>query len=76
MIQKVEEIGIHVESKGIIILPEMDKGYGKFYTYAKPLEISFSLEKIEDMEFQFSRLEKVVESMHDEFKKELDYLKQ
>ena len=53
----------------------MDEFYDKFYTTTKPLEISFSLEKNEDMEFQLSRLEKAVESMKDEFKKELDALK-
>ena len=50
----------------------MDKYYEIFYTATKPLGISFSMEKIEDMKFELSRLEKVVESVNDEFKKELD----
>ena len=53
----------------------MDKGYEIFYTPTKPLEISFILEESEVMEFQLSRLEKEMESMEDEFQKELDTLK-
>ena len=45
------------------------------YTPTKPLEISFILEESEVMEFQLSRLEKEMESMKEEFKKELDALK-
>ena len=52
----------------------MEKCYYKFYTPTKPLEISFRLKESEDMEFQLSRLEKVVESMKDEFQKELNAL--
>ena len=50
----------------------MEKGNDKFYTPTKPMDISFRLEASEDLEFQLSRLEKVVENMKDEFKKELD----
>ena len=46
-----------------------------FYTPTKPLEISFIMEESEDMKFQRSRLEKEVESMKEEFWKELDELK-
>lgn len=51
VIQKVKERGLKGESKWIIILSDMDKGYDNFYTATKPLEISFNLKKFEDMEF-------------------------
>ena len=47
----------------------MDKIYDKFYIATKPLDIRFSLKKIKDMKFQLSRVEKIVETMKDEFKK-------
>ena len=45
------------------------------FTPTKPLEISFILEESKVMEVQLSRLEKEMESMKEEFKKELDALK-
>ena len=53
----------------------MDKKFEKNYTHTKPLEISFILEESEVMEFQLSRLEKEMETMKEEFKKELNALK-
>ena len=47
----------------------MEKGYANFFTPTKPLDISFRLEESEYMEFQFSGLEKAMESMEDEFQK-------
>ena len=44
-------------------------------TPTKPPKISFILEESEVMEFQWSRLEKEMESMKEEFRKELDALK-
>ena len=53
----------------------MEKLYDQLYTPTKPLEISFILEESEVMEFQLSRLEKEMESMKEEFKKQLYALK-
>ena len=50
----------------------MENFYEKNCSPNKPREISFILEKSEVMEFQLSRLEKEMESMKEEFKKELD----
>jgi hypothetical protein len=41
----------------------MDKGFDKFYTPTKPLEIFFILEESEAMKFQLSRMEKEMERM-------------
>jgi hypothetical protein len=51
----------------------MEKGYDKFYTPTKPLEISFILKEGEPMEFHLSRLEKELERMKEEFKKNWVY---
>ena len=53
----------------------MEKGYDKLYTPTKSPKIYFILEESEVVEFQLSRLEKKLESMKEEFKKELDALK-
>ena len=53
----------------------MEKKIEKNYTPTKPLEISFILEESKVMEFQLSRQEKEMESMKEEFQKELDTLK-
>ena len=51
------------------------KKFEKKYTPTKPPKISFILEESEVMEFQLSRLQKEMESMKEEFQKELDDLK-
>ena len=53
----------------------MANGYEKNYTPAKPLERSFKLEANEDMEFKLSKLTRVVKSMNNKFKQELDALR-
>ena len=53
----------------------METGDEKMDTPTKPSERSFTLEEIEDMNFKLSKLKKVVESMKDEFKQELDALR-
>ena len=51
------------------------KMWCKKYTLARPLESSLTREENEDVEFKMSKLEKVVESMKDEIKQELDAFK-
>ena len=53
----------------------MEDNFEFFYTTSKPPKISFILEESEVMEVQLSMLEKEMESMKEEFKKELDALK-